>query len=108
MPTRPLRRAALSLILALALLPSLPSALAGPSAAHPRARAIREPAADRPNVVLVVADDLDVAAAGHMPNVAALLRDQGTAFANAFVTTPVCCPSRASILRGRTSTTTAP
>ena len=36
-----------------------------------------------------------------MPNLKSLLANQGTMFANAFVTLSLCCPSRASILRGQ-------
>ena len=36
-----------------------------------------------------------------MPNVQTLLAAEGLTFTNAFVTTPLCCPSRASILRGQ-------
>ncbi len=102
LPSRRRTYAALGLLLALALLPILGIAATPPTKAQPRALATSQPtAADRPNVVLIVADDLDLAAAERMPNVANLLRDRGTSFANAFVTTPVCCPSRASILRGQ-------
>lgn len=55
----------------------------------------------RPNVVLMVLDDLDLAGMEHMPTLKALLGEQGTTFTNAFVTTSVCCPSRASILTGQ-------
>lgn len=55
----------------------------------------------RPNAILIVLDDLDAASVAQMPNVVALLRDQGTSFANFFASTPLCCPSRASILRGQ-------
>jgi len=60
----------------------------------------------RPNVVLVVVDDLrfdDIAAAGHpfarTPNIDRLARE-GALFQNAFAVTPLCSPSRANILTG--------
>ncbi len=55
----------------------------------------------RPNIVLIMTDDEDVAAHGFMPKTKALIEDQGTAFANYFISYPWCCPSRASILRGQ-------
>jgi N-acetylglucosamine-6-sulfatase len=58
-------------------------------------------ATTRPNIILILADDLDVESASHMPNLQSLLVDQGTEFSNAFVSYSVCCPSRASILRGQ-------
>jgi len=64
------------------------------------------PAPDRPNIVLIVVDDLrfdDIGAAGHpfvkTPNIDRLARE-GARFLNAFATTPLCSPSRASILTG--------
>ena len=36
-----------------------------------------------------------------MPKVNRLLRDHGTRFKNAFLTTPLCCPSRATLLTGQ-------
>lgn len=36
----------------------------------------------------------------HMKNVRNLLQEQGTTFSNMYTTTPLCCPSRASILTG--------
>jgi N-acetylglucosamine-6-sulfatase len=64
------------------------------------------PAPNRPNIVLIVVDDLrfdDLGAAGHpfvkTPNIDRLARE-GARFLNAFATTPLCSPSRASILTG--------
>jgi arylsulfatase A-like enzyme len=55
----------------------------------------------RPNIVLILLDDLDAEGVAHMPSVRALLEERGTSFANFFVTTPVCGPARASLLRGQ-------
>ncbi|MDA1081501.1 MAG: sulfatase [Gemmatimonadetes bacterium] len=60
----------------------------------------------RPNVVFILVDDLrwdDIGIAGHpfveTPNVDQLARE-GARFLNVFSTTPLCSPSRASILTG--------
>ena len=59
---------------------------------------------ERPNVVLIVADDLDAGLlqrhGGRYPNLRRLA-EEGTTFENAFVTDPLCCPSRATMLRGQ-------
>ncbi len=59
---------------------------------------------ERPNIILILTDDLDVAAVRDhpesYPNLQALARE-GTTFENAFVTNSLCCPSRATILRGQ-------
>ena len=59
---------------------------------------------ERPNVVLIVTDDLDAgllqAHRERYPNIARLA-EGGTTFENAFVTDPLCCPSRATMLRGQ-------
>lgn len=57
--------------------------------------------ATRPNVADIGTDDMRADDLWAMPHLRALLAEQGTTFANFFVTTPVCCPSRASILRGQ-------
>jgi N-acetylglucosamine-6-sulfatase len=59
-----------------------------------------------PAIVLIVTDDQRADTVGRMPNVQRLLVDRGTLFSNAFVTNPLCCPSRASILTGDYSHTT--
>jgi arylsulfatase A-like enzyme len=55
---------------------------------------------DRPNIVLIVTDDQRADTLRAMPHVRTLLGSHGVTFPNAFVTTPYCCPSRASILTG--------
>ncbi|MDP9438400.1 MAG: sulfatase-like hydrolase/transferase, partial [Actinomycetota bacterium] len=60
--------------------------------------------ADRPNVVLILTDDLDAGLlqrhGARYPNLRELAAE-GTTFENAFVTDPLCCPSRATALRGQ-------
>jgi N-acetylglucosamine-6-sulfatase len=60
----------------------------------------------QPNVVLIVTDDQRWDMLARMPNVQTSLADAGTTFVNAFVTDPLCCPSRTSILRGQYSHST--
>ncbi|MGF1663886.1 MAG: sulfatase [Kineosporiaceae bacterium] len=57
---------------------------------------------DRPNVVVVMADDLDARVPfwDAMPQTAALLRDRGLEFEQAFSPDPTCCPARASLYTG--------
>ncbi|MGF1648516.1 MAG: sulfatase [Kineosporiaceae bacterium] len=57
---------------------------------------------DRPNVVVVMADDLDARVPfwDAMPQTAALLRDRGLVFEQAFSPDPTCCPARASLYTG--------
>ncbi|CAN5185625.1 hypothetical protein BH20ACT24_BH20ACT24_09560 [soil metagenome] len=57
----------------------------------------------RPNIVLIVTDDQRWDTLSVMPNVRRLLGGRGVTFENAFVTTALCCPSRASILTGQAS-----
>jgi N-acetylglucosamine-6-sulfatase len=54
-----------------------------------------------PNILLVLTDDQDVDSVSWMPNLRSKLVERGTTFSRAFVTTPLCCPSRTSILRGQ-------
>lgn len=57
--------------------------------------------ANAPNVVLVLLDDLELEAFGHMSRTQALVADSGVRFDSAFVSAPICCPSRVSLLRGQ-------
>jgi N-acetylglucosamine-6-sulfatase len=58
-------------------------------------------AATRPNVLFILTDDLDARTAHRMPKLERLVAERGITFSEAFVTTPQCCPSRASILTGK-------
>jgi len=53
-----------------------------------------------PNIILIVTDDQHPAALGHMP-VLSRLAEEGIHFRNAFTASPVCVPSRVSILTGQ-------
>ena len=64
----------------------------------------------RPNIIFILTDDQrwDTLGPVHspvggpiMPRTLAELADQGVEFTDAFMTTPLCCPSRASILTGQ-------
>ena len=58
-------------------------------------------AAERPNVLIIVTDDQRVDTFGPMPQTRRWFGRGGTRFPNTFATTPLCCPSRASIMSGR-------
>jgi N-acetylglucosamine-6-sulfatase len=68
-------------------------AIAGPALAQAPAKP--------PNIVFVLSDDEDLGIHAFMPKVKALVEDQGAVFENFFVPYALCCPSRASILRGQ-------
>lgn len=56
---------------------------------------------DRPNILLIVSDDQRYDTMEFMPRTRALIFERGVEFTRAYVTTPRCCPSRASILTGQ-------
>jgi N-acetylglucosamine-6-sulfatase len=55
----------------------------------------------RPNILFILADDMKASDLDRMPNTQRLLVDQGVEFARPWVTRSLCCPSRATILRGQ-------
>jgi arylsulfatase A-like enzyme len=73
--------------------PAAPKPKAAPAA--PRAQAAK------PNIILILTDDLDMTHVRYMPQLKRLLVEKGTTFTNSFVTYAVCAPSRASILTGQ-------
>ncbi|HET8560231.1 MAG TPA: sulfatase-like hydrolase/transferase [Marmoricola sp.] len=69
-------------------------AVVGPPALpRPRAQA-------RPDIVLIMVDDMRDDDLRFMPHTRRLIRDQGVRFVNAFSPYPWCCPARASVLSG--------
>jgi arylsulfatase A-like enzyme len=77
------------------------AALAGPCFGKPLRQAL-----DRPNFVLIFADDLGYGDVGYQggdvptPNIDGIARG-GVVFTDGYVTCPVCAPSRAGMLSGR-------
>eukprot|EP01047_Picozoa_sp_COSAG01_P002080 COSAG01_NODE_53_length_31352_cov_23.122452_2_plen_186_part_00 len=69
------------------------------------ATAVVDAAARRPNIVLLLTDDLDLMLGGmddvHQPHHIPALRRRGAEVSNWFCHTPVCCPSRSEILTGK-------
>jgi len=57
----------------------------------------------RPNIVFILTDDMRKDDMMYMPKTHSLLREQGMGFRNAFVSNALCCPSRATIMRGQYS-----
>jgi arylsulfatase A-like enzyme len=57
-------------------------------------------AVPRPNVILINTDDQRADTVGYMPTVISEIADRGVTFNNAFVSNPICGPSRASLLTG--------
>ncbi len=57
--------------------------------------------ASRPNILFVMTDDQPKNTMIAMPQVKSRVRDMGLSLSNAYVSESLCCPSRASILRGQ-------
>jgi N-acetylglucosamine-6-sulfatase len=55
----------------------------------------------KPNFVFILADDMSANDLNYMPKTRALLGNQGMRFDQAYVSYALCCPSRATILRGQ-------
>jgi N-acetylglucosamine-6-sulfatase len=64
-------------------------------------RKAKSPTASRPNILFVMTDDQPKDTMIAMPEVSARVRDMGMSLQNAYVSESLCCPSRASILRGQ-------
>ncbi len=56
---------------------------------------------ERPNVVLIVTDDQTLQEMSGLPQTRGLVGGAGVTFSRFYVSYPLCCPSRASLLTGR-------
>jgi arylsulfatase A-like enzyme len=100
---RPRRWSSIALILGLIAL-ALPTCTSGSGPGDRRAITQTEgPTEDAgpPNVVIFLTDDQRADTLEVMPATIRWFAEGGTQFTRAHVTTPLCCPSRASILTGR-------
>jgi len=61
------------------------------------------PKSNQPNFLFILVDDLDskLGLMQYVPHIQELLAAQGMTIDNFLISTPVCCPSRSSILRGQ-------
>src|SRR5215203_4449015 len=71
----------------------------GPASSMREAKAQTVPA--RPNFVFILTDDMRKDDLAYMPKTRSLLGGNGMSFENAFVSHPLCAPSRATIMRGQ-------
>ena len=55
----------------------------------------------RPNILVVMTDDMNQADLAFMPKTRRLLARQGTSFTDAITSFPLCCPSRATFMTGQ-------
>jgi arylsulfatase A-like enzyme len=53
------------------------------------------------NVVFILTDDMSSSELAGMPNVESLIAGEGTTFNEAYISFPLCCPSRATMLSGQ-------
>ncbi len=63
--------------------------------------AAQQDADDRPNIVVIMADDMRADDMRYLPSTRRLLGGQGVTFSNSFSPYPLCCPARASFLTGQ-------
>ena len=60
-----------------------------------------EPATTQPNILLLISDDQRFDQTGYTPTVNHEIARRGISYSRAYVTTPLCCPSRAGIYTGQ-------
>jgi arylsulfatase A-like enzyme len=76
-----------------------PAVVAPPVDEHPNGRTVVPPT--RPNILVVMLDDMRSDEMRFAPNARRYVRDRGLDFRNSFSPYPLCCPARASFLLGK-------
>ncbi|GDX82785.1 sulfatase [Deltaproteobacteria bacterium] len=69
--------------------------------APPESAGVVPSATDKPDIVFILGDDLDLASMVELPRLRGLIGDQGATFTNDFVSLSLCCPSRCTTLTGQ-------
>ena len=59
-----------------------------------------QPAQAKPNIILILVDDMTVPMLKNMPNVKQYILDEGVTFTNSVTDFALCCPYRASLFTG--------
>ena len=89
------------LVCAAALLAGVAGLASAGNGSDPAERAPYSPAAERPNVVLVLTDDMRADELRHLPHIRRLLVEQGVTYTDAISPHPICCPARATLATGQ-------
>jgi N-acetylglucosamine-6-sulfatase len=93
-----------SLVAAAAMLAACLLAGFGLTVTHSTKAGLAQTTTDtRPNIVFVMTDDMPKNLLTRMPHVRDRIKAQGLTLSNAYVSQSLCCPSRATILRGQYS-----
>src|SRR4029078_11392768 len=74
------------------------TAIVGPKAAGKPA--VGDVRGTRPNILLIITDDQEKASMRAMRQTLKLFKRQGVDFNHGYVTTPLCCPARATMYSG--------
>jgi N-acetylglucosamine-6-sulfatase len=75
----------------------------GMTGSHKQSSLAQTVATPKPNIIFIITDDMrkDDLTDTYMPKTTKELVEKGMSFQNAFVSNPICCPSRATIMRGQ-------
>ena len=73
------------------------------SEALPQQQILQRNVTKKPNFLFIMTDDQDLQlnSTAYTPHILSRIKEKGTDFANHFVTTALCCPSRVSLWTGR-------